>query len=72
MVVASGHYHACRIPDIVGLKAWRTSWPDRVHHSKFYRNPNEYKNQVRHIGFPCVACSSYMKIAIFSFGENNS
>jgi cation diffusion facilitator CzcD-associated flavoprotein CzcO len=44
--VASGHYHASKVPDIPGLKEWKQAWPDRVHHSKGYRNPEDFKDQV--------------------------
>ncbi len=47
MVVASGHYHACRIPDIEGLKEWKERWPGRVQHSKSYRHPRGFRDQVR-------------------------
>lgn len=46
VVVASGHYHAARVPDIPGLKEWKSTWPDRVYHSKGYRDPIELKDQV--------------------------
>ena len=46
VIVASGHYHTMRIPDIPGLKEWKSTWPARVHHSKGYRRPSDYKNQV--------------------------
>ncbi|PVH85932.1 FAD/NAD(P)-binding domain-containing protein [Cadophora sp. DSE1049] len=45
VVVASGHYHAANIPDIPGLKEWKSSWPDQIYHSKSYRNPDELKGQ---------------------------
>ncbi|KAK4232198.1 putative monooxygenase [Podospora fimiseda] len=45
LVVASGHYNMPRIPDIPGLKEWKTAFPSRVIHSKQYRNPQPYKNQ---------------------------
>ncbi|KAL1303593.1 hypothetical protein AAFC00_006958 [Neodothiora populina] len=45
VVVASGHYHACNIPDIRGLKEWKAHWPDRVFHSKSYRNASGFENQ---------------------------
>lgn len=48
VVVASGHYHASKIPDIPGLKEWKRAWPDRVYHSKSYRDPSELENQVGH------------------------
>ncbi|KAL5316596.1 hypothetical protein ACEPPN_015645 [Leptodophora sp. 'Broadleaf-Isolate-01'] len=45
VVVASGHYHAARVPDFPGLKEWKATWPDRVYHSKCYRNPSELKDK---------------------------
>lgn len=53
VVIASGHYHACRVPDIPGLAESKARWPDRVHHSKSYRNPKGFKDQVpRSMSFP--------------------
>lgn len=46
MVVASGHYHASKVPDIPGLKEWKQAWPDRIQHSKGYRSPEDFKDQV--------------------------
>lgn len=46
VVIASGHYHACRIPDISGLAEWKKRWPTRVQHSKSYRHPGSFKDQV--------------------------
>lgn len=46
MVVASGHYHAPFVPNIPGLREWKRRWPDRVSHSKGYRNPEEFRNKV--------------------------
>ncbi|KAK7510479.1 pantothenate transporter [Phyllosticta citriasiana] len=45
IVVATGHYHAPRVPDIPGLRHWKTKWPSRVIHSKSYRTPEEFKNK---------------------------
>ncbi|EED15675.1 FAD dependent oxidoreductase, putative [Talaromyces stipitatus ATCC 10500] len=42
VVVASGHYHAPRIPDIPGLADIKRLWPSRVFHSKGYRRPDSY------------------------------
>jgi thioredoxin reductase len=42
VVVASGHYHAARIPDIPGLADWKRQLPHRVQHSKSYRRPEDY------------------------------
>ncbi|GAB7350673.1 hypothetical protein MBLNU459_g1236t1 [Dothideomycetes sp. NU459] len=45
VVVASGHYHACNVPDIAGLQEWKRRWPDRIFHSKGYRNPEKFRDQ---------------------------
>ncbi|CAG8960763.1 hypothetical protein HYFRA_00002300 [Hymenoscyphus fraxineus] len=45
VVVASGHYHAIRVPDIPGLKEWKSLWPDKVQHSKAYRRPVGFDGQ---------------------------
>ncbi|KIW21428.1 hypothetical protein PV08_02008 [Exophiala spinifera] len=45
VVVASGHYHAPRVPDIPGLAEWKKAWPSRIQHSKSYRNPRGFENQ---------------------------
>ena len=42
IVVASGHYKVPYIPAIPGLKEWNTTYPDRISHSKYYRNPKPY------------------------------
>lgn len=39
VVVASGHYHAPKVPETPGLADWKQMWPDRVQHSKRYRSP---------------------------------
>ncbi|OAL00080.1 FAD/NAD(P)-binding domain-containing protein, partial [Phaeosphaeriaceae sp. SRC1lsM3a] len=39
VIVASGHYHAPRVPATPGLAEWKRRWPDRVQHSKRYRTP---------------------------------
>ncbi|EXJ70702.1 uncharacterized protein A1O5_05692 [Cladophialophora psammophila CBS 110553] len=45
VVVASGHYNMPRIPDFPGLKEWKYGWPDRVWHSKRYRDPRIFQGQ---------------------------
>lgn len=45
VVVASGHYNMPRIPDTPGLKQWKEAFPERVWHSKRYRNPRVFQNQ---------------------------
>ncbi|GES58248.1 pantothenate transporter [Aspergillus terreus] len=45
VVVASGHYHAPRVPDIPGLADAKSRWPARIAHSKVYRKPDAYKDK---------------------------
>jgi ACS family pantothenate transporter-like MFS transporter len=45
VVVASGHYHAPRIPDIPGLATSKQQWPTRIQHSKGYRKPEGFRGQ---------------------------
>lgn len=42
IIVASGHYAVPHIPAIPGLGAWNTAFPNRISHSKHYRNPHPY------------------------------
>jgi cation diffusion facilitator CzcD-associated flavoprotein CzcO len=46
VVVASGHYHAPKVPEIPGLKEWKKIWPSRIQHSKRYRNPHGHEGKV--------------------------
>jgi ACS family pantothenate transporter-like MFS transporter len=46
VVVASGHYHAAKVPNISGLVEWKQRWPQRVQHSKGYRTPEEFQGKV--------------------------
>lgn len=45
VVVANGHYHAPNIPDVPGLKEWKSAFPDRIQHSKLYRRASSFKDQ---------------------------
>lgn len=45
VMVASGHYHMPRIPDYPGLREWKNAYPNRVWHSKRYRDPQTFKDQ---------------------------
>lgn len=45
VVVASGHYNMPRIPEFIGLKEWKQAFPDRIMHSKGYRNASKYKDK---------------------------
>jgi len=42
VVVAVGHYHAPCVPDIPGLSTWKTAFPERIKHSKTYRDPSHF------------------------------
>ena len=44
-MVASGHYHACNIPDLPGLSQWKQNFPKSVCHSKLYRSPEKLKGK---------------------------
>jgi len=46
VVVATGHYHAPYVPDLLGLSDWRNKWPENVIHSKQYRVPEQFKDKV--------------------------
>ncbi|KAG9192788.1 hypothetical protein G6011_11522 [Alternaria panax] len=45
VIVASGHYHAPKVPDTPGLADWKRRFPDRVQHSKRYRKPENAQNK---------------------------
>ncbi|KAE8351279.1 hypothetical protein BDV28DRAFT_162473 [Aspergillus coremiiformis] len=45
VVVASGHYHAPRVPDIPGLAETKRKYGTRVLHSKEYRRPETFTNK---------------------------
>ncbi|KAK0702407.1 hypothetical protein B0H67DRAFT_650441 [Lasiosphaeris hirsuta] len=45
VVVASGHYHTPRIPDMPRLKDWKADFPDRIIHSKQYRTPESFRGR---------------------------
>lgn len=45
VIVASGHYHVPRVPDIPGLSGWKQKFPDRVMHSKLYRAPERFADK---------------------------
>lgn len=51
VVVASGHYHAPRVPDIPGISELKRQFPTRIQHSKGYRTPERFaKRNVLLIG----------------------
>ncbi|EXJ92623.1 hypothetical protein A1O3_01175 [Capronia epimyces CBS 606.96] len=45
VAVASGHYHAPKVPNIPGLVEWKRAFPTKVQHSKRFRNPKGFDNQ---------------------------
>ncbi|KAI9713231.1 MAG: hypothetical protein M1820_001217 [Bogoriella megaspora] len=45
VVVASGHYHSCHVPEISGLANWKVQFPDRIMHSKSYRRSEGFEKQ---------------------------
>ncbi|KAF2448552.1 pantothenate transporter [Karstenula rhodostoma CBS 690.94] len=45
VVVASGHYHAPRVPDIPGIGELKRQFPTRIQHSKGYRTPERFANR---------------------------
>ncbi|KAI1323080.1 FAD/NAD(P)-binding domain-containing protein [Xylariaceae sp. FL0255] len=45
VVVASGHYHIPFVPDVDGLALWKSLFPNRVMHSKRYRNAHIYTDK---------------------------
>lgn len=50
VVVATGHYHAPRVPDTPGLSALKKAFPGHITHSKGYRGPDKYAGKVSAIG----------------------
>jgi cation diffusion facilitator CzcD-associated flavoprotein CzcO len=46
VVVANGHYSDIFIPDIKGIKDFHQQYPDVVSHSKYYGEPEDFKNKV--------------------------
>ena len=42
VIVAVGHYHAPHVPDIPGLSTWKAAFPERIKHSKSYRDPSKF------------------------------
>ncbi|KAF7554074.1 hypothetical protein G7Z17_g3144 [Cylindrodendrum hubeiense] len=45
LVVASGHYNLAHVPNIPGLSELKTHFPDRIIHSKEYREAETYKGK---------------------------
>lgn len=45
VIVASGHYHEPKIPEVPGLKEWKQQFPQAVNHSKLYRSPETFRDK---------------------------
>ncbi|KAJ5227577.1 uncharacterized protein N7469_007583 [Penicillium citrinum] len=45
IVVASGHYHTPLVPDIPGLAEAKSRWPDKIAHSKSFRNAEGFEGK---------------------------
>lgn len=45
VVVASGHYHSPRVPNIPGIDELKRRYPTRMQHSKGYRTPERFANR---------------------------
>ena len=45
VVVASGHYNMPRVPDIPGLREWKSRYPEQISHSKRYRDARSYRGR---------------------------
>ncbi|KAF1918818.1 hypothetical protein BDU57DRAFT_511568 [Ampelomyces quisqualis] len=43
LIVANGHFIVPFIPDIRDIRDWNTKHAGRIHHSKYYRRPEDYK-----------------------------
>lgn len=45
VVVATGRYNVPRVPDVLGLSAWKQEFPNRISHSKQYRTPDSFRGK---------------------------
>lgn len=45
VIVASGHFAVPYVPAIPGLEDWNAAYPGAISHSKFYRRPENFRNQ---------------------------
>lgn len=45
VVVASGHYDAVYLPDILGIREWNQTYPGAISHSKFYDSPSSFQDK---------------------------
>ncbi|KZF20334.1 FAD/NAD(P)-binding domain-containing protein [Xylona heveae TC161] len=45
VVVANGHYSVPYLPAVKGITAWNEEYPGVISHSRFYRNPEPFKNK---------------------------
>lgn len=46
VVVANGHYNDIFIPDIKGIKEFHEQYPEVISHSKYYGEPEIFKDKV--------------------------
>ncbi|KAK3115959.1 hypothetical protein LTR53_004186 [Teratosphaeriaceae sp. CCFEE 6253] len=45
LVVATGHYHACNVPELPGLGQWISRFPAQIWHSKLYCRADAFQGQ---------------------------
>lgn len=45
VVVANGHYSKPSVPHFEGVEAWARYYPEAISHSKYYRNPEPFRNK---------------------------
>lgn len=45
VVAASGHYNVPYLPSIPGISAWNEAYPNSIIHSRFYTNPEHYRDK---------------------------
>ncbi|KAJ9652079.1 hypothetical protein H2198_008665 [Neophaeococcomyces mojaviensis] len=65
VVIATGHYHMPRVPDVPGLSEWKAAYPDRIEHSKGYRNAEKFSDKnVLIIGAGVSSCDIAKEINI--------
>ena len=50
VIVSNGHYEDPFVPSVTGIKEWNAAYPGIISHSKFYRQPEEYRDKVRTLG----------------------
>jgi cation diffusion facilitator CzcD-associated flavoprotein CzcO len=45
VLVASGHFDVPYVPSVPGIEAWNEAHPGRIWHSKFHRNPEDFRGK---------------------------